>query len=127
MNYNIAQTLPDIARAYPEKTGVISKTGRAKKAWTFKDMDNTADWFAHSLSERGVKRGDRVILMVKPSLEFITLTFALFKIGAVIILIDPGMGYKNLLRCIGQVKPEVFIGIIRAHLFKLIYSLIFIC
>ena len=61
------------------------------------------------------------MLMVKPSLEFITLTFALFKIGAVIILIDPGMGYKNLLQCIGQVKPEVFIGIAKAHLFKLVF------
>ena len=30
--------------------------------------------------------------MVRPSLEFITLTFALFKAGAVIVLIDPGMG-----------------------------------
>jgi acyl-CoA synthetase (AMP-forming)/AMP-acid ligase II len=121
MNYNIAQTLPDTAKAYPERTGLICKTGRAKRSWTFREMDNTADWFAHSLSERGVKRGDRVMLMVKPSLEFITLTFALFKIGAVIILIDPGMGYRNLLRCIGQVKPEVFIGIVKAHLFKLIF------
>ena len=102
MNYNIAQTLPDTAKAYPERTGLICKTGRAKRSWTFREMDNTADWFAHSLSERGVKRGDRVMLMVKPSLEFITLTFALFKIGAVIILIDPGMGYRNLLRFQGQ-------------------------
>ena len=121
MNYNIAQTLPDTAKAYPERTGLICETGRIKRSWTFKEMDNTADWFAHSLSERGVKRGDRVMLMVKPSLEFITLTFALFKIGAVIILIDPGMGYRNLLRCIGQVKPEVFVGIVRAHLFKLVF------
>jgi len=31
------------------------------------------------------------------------------------------MGYKNLLKCIGQVKPEVFIGIPRAHLFRRIF------
>jgi acyl-coenzyme A synthetase/AMP-(fatty) acid ligase len=61
------------------------------------------------------------MLMVKPSLEFITITFALFKIGAVIILIDPGMGYRNLLRCIEQAEPEIFIGIVKAHLFKLIF------
>lgn len=121
MNHNIAQTLPDTANAYPDRTGLICKTGRRYRSWTFREMDNTADWFAHSLSGLGVKRGDRVMLMVKPSLEFITLTFALFKIGAVIILIDPGMGYKNLLQCIGQVKPEIFIGIVKAHLFKLIF------
>jgi acyl-CoA synthetase (AMP-forming)/AMP-acid ligase II len=121
MNHNIAQTLLDSARKFPDRPGLISRTGRTYRAWTFKEMNNTADWFAGRLSGRGIKRGDRVILMVKPSLEFITLTFALFKMGAVIILIDPGMGYKNLLRCIGQIKPQVFVGIAKAHLFKLIF------
>jgi len=121
MNHNIGQTLPDTAQTYPERTGLICKTDRGYRSWTFREMDNTADWFARSLSDLGVKRDDRVMLMVKPSLEFITLTFALFKIGAVVILIDPGMGYKNLLRCIGQVKPEVFVGVAKAHLFKLFF------
>jgi acyl-CoA synthetase (AMP-forming)/AMP-acid ligase II len=121
MNGNIAQTLLDSATNYPDRPGLICRTGSTFRSWTFKEMNNTADWFAFRLSERGIKRGDRVILMVKPSLEFITLTFALFKMGAVIILIDPGMGYKNLLRCIGQIKPQAFVGIAKAHLFKLIF------
>jgi len=121
MNHNIGQALSQTADRYPDRTGLICKTGRRYRSWTFREMNDTADWFAHALSARGVQRGNRVMLMVKPSLEFITLTFALFKIGAVIILIDPGMGYKNLLRCIGQVKPEVFIGIAKAHFFKLFF------
>ena len=60
--------------------------------------------------------------MVKPSMEFVCLTFALFQIGAVVILIDPGMGYKNLLRCISSVKPQVFVGIAKAQLFRLCFS-----
>ena len=121
MNHNIAETLPNIAAIYPERKGLICKTGKGYRSWTFKEMDSITNWFARSLSDLGVTQGDRVILMVKPSVEFITLTFALFKIGAVIILIDPGMGYKNLLKCIGKVKPEIFIGILKAHLFKLIF------
>lgn len=121
MNYNIGQALGHIADRFPDRTGLICKAGKRYRSWTFRDMNITADWFAHSLSDRGVKRGDRVMLMVSPSLEFIALTFALFKIGAAVILIDPGMGYKNLLRCIGQVKPEVFIGIAKAHFFKLLF------
>jgi acyl-coenzyme A synthetase/AMP-(fatty) acid ligase len=49
--------------------------------------------------------------MVRPSIDFIALAFALFRIGAPVILIDPGMGYKNLLRCIAGVKPDHLIGI----------------
>jgi len=122
MNYNIGQTITEAASRYPDRTGLICKTDNGYNSWTFSEMNQTADWFAQKLVDRGVKSGDRVMLMVKPSLDFISLTFALFKIGAVIILIDPGMGYKNLLRCIGQVKPDIFIGIAKAHLFKLIFS-----
>lgn len=121
MNHNIAETLPEIAATYPEREGFICRIKKGYRSWTFKEMDSLSDCFAQSLSELGIKRGDRVMLMVRPSIEFITLTFALFKIGAVIILIDPGMGYKNLLKCIGQVKPEGFIGIPKAHLFKLLF------
>ena len=121
MNHNIAQTLPDAAGRYPDRTGLICRTRAGYRAWTFAEMNHTADWFARRLSEQGVKKGDRVMLMVRPSLEFITLTFALFKIGSVIILIDPGMGYRNLLKCIGQVKPDIFIGIAKAHLFRRIF------
>lgn len=120
-NHNIAQAMVDIANRFPERPGLVDRDGSGYRSWTLGEMNQTSDWFAADLAERGVKRGDRVMLMVKPSLEFICLTFALFKIGAVIILIDPGMGYKNLLKCIGQVRPEVFIGIAKAHLFKFLF------
>jgi acyl-CoA synthetase (AMP-forming)/AMP-acid ligase II len=121
MNYNIADTLPNIAKLYPDRNGLVCKTAKGNRSWTFKEMDFISNWFAIRLSGLGITKGDRVILMVKPSIEFITLTFALFKMGAVIILIDPGMGYKNLLKCIGKVKPDAFIGIMKAQIFKLLF------
>ena len=121
MNYSIAEALPEIAAQFPDRPGLMVKTGQKYRSWTFGELNCLADWFAGQLSARGVKKGDRVILMVRPSVEFISLTFALFKIGAVIILIDPGMGYKNLRRCIGRVKPEVFIGIFKAQVFKTLF------
>lgn len=121
MNQNIAQTLPEIAERFPERTGLICRTAKGYRSWTFREMDGLASWFARKLTDAGVKKGDRTILMVRPSVEFITLTFALFKLGAVVILIDPGMGYKNLRRCIGRVKPDVFIGILKAHIFRKLF------
>ncbi len=121
MNSNIAEILPKTAETYPDRTGLVCRSGRKVKSWTFREIDNGTDWLAHQLVERGVKQGDRVMLMVRPSLDFIALTFALFKIGAVIVLIDPGMCYRNLRRCIGQVAPDVLVGIARAHLFKFLF------
>jgi acyl-CoA synthetase (AMP-forming)/AMP-acid ligase II len=60
--------------------------------------------------------------MVNPSLEFFALTFALFKIGAVPVLVDPGMGVRNLGRCLAEAEPEAFIGIPKAHIARLLFG-----
>ena len=115
MGKNIAQTLNRVADRYGDKTAVIeARTGRSI---SFTDLNRRSDGYANLLQRQGVTPGDKVMLMVSPSADFICLTFALFKIGATIILIDPGMGYKNLLRCIEGVAPTVFIGIPKARLF----------
>ena len=81
-----------------------------------KTLDQRSDEIAVGLRRFGLKRGMRTVLMVKPSLEFFALTFALFKVGAVPVLIDPGMGVKNLGPCLDEAAPEVFLGIPRAQL-----------
>jgi len=119
MPKNIAQTLNRVAGLYGAKTAVIeAKTGNKI---TFAELNSRSDGYATLLTEKGVKPGDRVMLMVTPSADFICLTFALFKVGVTIILIDPGMGYRNLLRCIEGVAPTVFIGIPKARLFAAIF------
>ena len=116
---NIADTLAEVARQYGEKTGLIeAKTGHRV---SFAELNRRADAYAAYLASAGVSSGDRVMLMVKPSADFIALTFALFKLGATIILIDPGMGYRNLLRCIQRVAPRVLLGIAKAHLFSRLF------
>lgn len=116
MVQNIAQAFNVIAAQHPERTAIIeAKTGVVKK---FSEIRQLSDGYGAHLSSQGIKAGDRVVLMVTPSAEFLALTFGLFKLGVTIILIDPGMGYKNLLRCIEKVKPDVFIGIPKAVLFK---------
>ncbi|VAW33351.1 AMP-dependent synthetase/ligase in alkane synthesis cluster [hydrothermal vent metagenome] len=118
---NIAQALRRAAAARPADTALIAPGPRGGKSWTFAELDNNTGFYLDFLKRQGIRRGDRVMLMVRPSMAFIGLTFALFALGAVVILIDPGMGYKNLLRCIGSVAPEVFIGIPRAHIFKRLF------
>ena len=60
--------------------------------------------------------------MVPPSLEFFSLTFALFKAGAVPVLVDPGMGIKNLGKCLAEAEPEAFIGVTKAHAARLLFG-----
>ena len=119
MVVNIAETLKEAAKEKIDQVGLIeAKTGRIV---TFSKLDLLSDGYAAYLKNEGIYAGDTVILMVAPSAEFICLTFALFKLGTPVILIDPGMGYKNLLTCIERVRPKILIGMPKALLFKKVF------
>ncbi len=123
---NIAAHLPEMARLQPHAPAVFFPDGRDRGGrirythYTFGQLDRESGRIACALESIGVKRGVRTALMVRPSLEFFALTFALFKIGAVPVLIDPGMGVKNLKTCLAEAAPEAFIGIPQAHLARLV-------
>ncbi len=121
-DWNIAQALHDVATAQAEQVALVTGKKGKYRQWSFGEIQKNSNRFANGLQSNGVQRGDRVMLMVRPSMEFICLTFALFKLGAVVILIDPGMGYKNLLRCIGSVQPEVLIAIPQVQLFARVFA-----
>jgi len=117
MQGNIAERLCESARQFPSQLAVVCPTGRdrlGRVIWsqlTFEQLDRESDRLARGLIRLGVTPGTRLVLMVRPSLEFITLTFALFKAGAVIVLIDPGMGRSNIFDCLETVEPQGFVAI----------------
>src|SRR5688572_6016620 len=49
--------------------------------------------------------------MVRQGLPLIASVFALFRMGAVPVVIDPGMGLKSFLACVARSRPEAMIGI----------------
>ncbi len=55
------------------------------------------DIIAIELIKDGIKKGDRVIFLVRPSIESILHFFALLRAGAVVILVDPEMGQENFI------------------------------
>jgi acyl-CoA synthetase (AMP-forming)/AMP-acid ligase II len=85
---------------------------------TFEQLDEESDCLAAGLRDMGVRPGTRLVLMVRPSLEFVTLTFALFKVGAVIVMIDPGMGRSNIFGCLQEVEPEGFVAMPIVHVIR---------
>src|SRR5690606_13527337 len=75
------------------------------------ELDAEVDAWGARLTAAGLKRGDRTLVMVKQGLPLIAAVFALFKLGAVPIVIDPGMGLKNFLRCVARSQPRALLGI----------------
>ena len=121
---NVAHHLTKWAERTPNNRAVIyqvKKSTQGKQEYahlTFKQLDRESDCYAHGLVRSGITRGTRTILMVKPSLEFFCLVFAMFKVGAVPVVVDPGMGIARMLRCLQEGRPQAFIGISQAHVLR---------
>lgn len=115
---NISLHLTMTARRLPDKKAVICPDGGAM---TFRELDEEVDRLAHAFREIGIVKGVRTILMVRPSLDLFTVTFALFRVGAVPVMIDPGMGREKLVANLSSVEAEAFIGIPLAHVLRLLH------
>ena len=117
MAHNVAHFLAEQARSNPNNPAVRAPAGRQAggeilyDTRSFSELEAEASATAHLLKASGIVRGTRVLLMVKPGLDLIRIVFALFKIGAVPIVIDPGMGLKGFLRCVRHSQPEALVGI----------------
>ena len=78
---------------------------------TFQELDDDSSRLAAGLHAMGIEQGTRLALMIPPGCEFVSWVFAMFKAGMVSVLIDPGMGHKNMIDCLQRVETEGFIGI----------------
>src|SRR5688572_19881116 len=117
---NIAHRIVETAKRVPDKKSVVFSERQSDStylypSYTFKEFEERSNQFANKLTRLGIRPGMRTLLFVKPCLDFSIITFALFKIGAIPVLIDPGMGIKNLLKSISQVKPEAMVSIGMVH------------
>lgn len=122
MNANVGLRLTEQARKQPEHLGIATPRGshRAGTARPYdrvslRDMDERSSSIAAGLQEMGIGPGKRIALLVRFGEDFITLVFALLKCGATLILVDPGMGRKNILQCLEQSQPDGFVAIPLAH------------
>ncbi|OLQ74844.1 peptide synthase [Photobacterium proteolyticum] len=124
---NICRHLKRAAEETPDALAVAVQkrllTGRFRyQELNFAELDAESDRIARVLAEYGITRGMKVVLMVTPSLDFFALTFALFKAGVIPILVDPGMGIKNLRQCFAEAEPDAFIGIPKAHIARCLFG-----
>jgi olefin beta-lactone synthetase len=124
---NISTLLRQKAEIHPYKRAVVypvtrDRNGhRAYAHLTFLQLEKQTDMLAAGLIQAGICRGDRIALMVKPGPDFFTITFALFKVGAIPVVVDPGMGINGMLKCLQECQPRVFIGMTKAHLLRKLF------
>lgn len=111
----------------PDREVVIFPAGTADSGLpeyrhlTYRELDEWSDTIAGHLIAQGVGRGTRTIVLVLPSPELYAIMFGLLKIGAVPVVIDPGMGLRKMLNCLRAANAEAFIGIPQAHAARVLF------
>ncbi|MFI7359026.1 fatty acid CoA ligase family protein [Streptomyces avidinii] len=116
---SVAGWLERNARAFPDKPAVIHPDGRTPGSpgssgsyatITYGELQQTVEELARGFLRAGITRGTRTVLMAPPGPELFALCFALFRVGAVPVVVDPGMGVRRMLHCYRAVGAEAFIG-----------------
>ena len=120
---NLSEHLSRVAHLLPDKKAVICPAAPGSPNfvhWTFRELDQETDRLAHGFQKAGITKGVKTILMVRPSLELFAVTFALFRVGAIPVMIDPGMGRQKLVDNLSSIGAEAFIGIPLAHILRVL-------
>lgn len=127
-SFNVATALRRHASEQPDAAALkfpsaaYTTASPAWDTWTFAELSAEASAHARGFARAGVRAGDRVLLLVKPSLRFYAVLFGLFAQGAVPVLLDPGMGIPNLLKCIERTRPRVVIALSAVHAVRVLWA-----
>lgn len=135
---NVADRLAEAARERPDALAVVALgppklrekrclilpnqnyPGEKGALITFGRLNEDADTLARGLAAMGIGPGKRIALLVKPSVEFVTLVFALLRTGATMVLVDAGLGRKNIVRCLASTEPDGFVAIPLGHAMRVL-------
>ncbi|MEZ4742097.1 MAG: fatty acid CoA ligase family protein [Bdellovibrionota bacterium] len=123
---NIVNHVLLMAKKHPYMRAVVFPHGRDDNGrvsytqLTYQQLVQEMNIVARGLQSEGIVKGSRVALMAKPSLDFFAVFFALFRVGAVPVMIDPGIGVRNIKKCLAEAEAEFFIGITKAQIARVV-------
>ncbi|MFJ8159055.1 fatty acid CoA ligase family protein [Streptomyces sp. NPDC094468] len=122
----LATLLERNASLFPAKTAIIHPNGREADGRTryrelaYSELQGQIEGLAAGLARIGITKGTRTVLMAAPGPDLFALSFALFRLGAIPVLVDPGMGVRRMLQCYRALGAEAFIGPPIAHVARVL-------
>ncbi|MEL6309783.1 MAG: long-chain fatty acid--CoA ligase [Chloroflexota bacterium] len=113
-NVPIHQFLADAAKKYANKTALITSArlpvvGRLSKPFTYSELHQASDALAAALVDLGLKKGDRVAIVMPNSVAFAVSFFAVLKAGGVVAATNPTYPEKKMAYQIDDCDAEIVI------------------
>ncbi len=101
-------------RAADESVAVVEMHEGQGRRSTFAELHTDVGRIAAGLAASGIRSGDRVALLVPPGLDLTAVLYACWRLGAVVVIVDAGLGAKGIGRALKSASPVALIGVPRA-------------
>ena len=108
-NKLIHNFLENSAARFPDKVAVIHYDSRA----TYGQINTHADRLASFLNRQGIQKGDRVILLLENSMEYIVAYYGILKAGAVVVPLSTDLKPNCLNPLLIELEPSAIISSFR--------------
>jgi len=121
-HYTLSRLLDRIADQYPNNPAIISEGNKIN----YKELRATVNKFAAGLLALGVKKGDRVALLMDNRPEWLVVDFAVTSIGAVLVPINIRYRSHELNYLLNNCRPSILILIdafLNTNFIEMIYCL----
>jgi acyl-coenzyme A synthetase/AMP-(fatty) acid ligase/pimeloyl-ACP methyl ester carboxylesterase len=115
------QKLPALSLGEPEPLwGRLEQANRehelavhdatAQESVTFGEFSARVATYAQELHRQGVQRGQRIAVLVPPSVDLIAVVYAAWRIGAVTVIADRGLGLRGLGNAVRSARVQHVVG-----------------
>lgn len=112
---NIAELLASRADAAGDCPAIVESSGTV----SFAMLERWASAMAAQLAADGIAAGDRIVVLSPMSARLYALLAAIWRLGAVVVFVDPSAGRRHMTQCCAAIRPRAFVGVPQAHLLRL--------
>jgi acyl-CoA synthetase (AMP-forming)/AMP-acid ligase II/pimeloyl-ACP methyl ester carboxylesterase len=89
---------------------MVPSSGDGPRVVSWKLLSRRVRQIAAGLTRAGVKKGDRVSLLIQPGADLTAVLYACLRIGAIVVVADAGLGLRGLTRAVRGAWPAHVIG-----------------
>ncbi|RJO61220.1 MAG: long-chain fatty acid--CoA ligase [Dehalococcoidia bacterium] len=103
---NLIEMIEEASRLYGKKSAV--KHG--DRHLSYAELNEASTRFASALHSFGLRKGDRVAMLLGNSIEFVTAYFGIVRMGAVAVLLDPKYKLSELSSLLNDCRPRALVS-----------------
>ncbi|CAK4030360.1 acetyl- synthetase [Lecanosticta acicola] len=108
LEQTIPQHFASIVSKYGHRTAVISRHQNSQSL-SYHLLDAQSNSLARGLQSLGIRKGDRVSVSLGNNLEFAILTYALFKLGAILNPLNPSFNEAQVVSALRHLGSKLLI------------------